>query len=167
MDRMRGYSNLGARREVPDGIARERWLRALAERLKPQGRAKLHLSTGCAEALRSALREAEVFSDDGDEALRRLKADEGRVETCLRQAQSESGARTVATEGEPRVLLLARALVGDGERLLTRDLLMREIAIFDAARGLRMGRTASAASATRRSSSVRCSWAWNWSAPSF
>ena len=138
MDRMRGYSNLGARGAALDDAARERQLRAVAARLKPKGRVKLRLDSRCAAALRGALREVAALEDTGDEALRRLKADAGHIETCLRQARTDSGASTVASEGGARVLRLARMLVSGGEQRLTKERLLRDIAAFDAARPLEM-----------------------------
>lgn len=138
MNRFRGYSNLAGRTAGVDGEALNRKLRALGASLQRDGWAHLRLSAARATALKKHMRHiAEI--QDSDEALRRLKADSGLMEACLRQAQEHASIQVPATRGCARVLSLARMLVCDGEWKLTRDRLMEGVAAFDEGRAMTMG----------------------------
>ena len=136
MNRERRYS-IGCACAV-DGAALERQLCARGAesvRVRP---GRMRLRPGCAFALRKWMRRAVGADGAGDEALRLLKANEGRIEACLRQAQADSGLNAPCVRGGARVLVLARALVCGVERRLTRERLMAGVRAFDEGCDLRM-----------------------------
>ena len=102
------------------------------------GRKLLRLSPVCMQLLKKRLRRIAACESGGNEVLRRLKVDANYIECCLLRARNLGKICLPADEGGVRMLQLARMLVADGERRLSKERIYKKMGGFDAALMLEM-----------------------------
>lgn len=121
------------RAEIKTGDVRE-----LSMEIHVYKRRPLRISAACKSLLRRRLKRIMACNGCGDEVLRRLKADMGIIENCLRQACSQAEPRLPAGKGGVRILQLARTLIADGEVHLDREGILAGVKAFDSIQMLDM-----------------------------